>query len=79
MTIQEAAGEIVIENGCPLYLKKLAEIVFNAYLNISKAKDPVDSIKKTMHSNIKRGKTRGPKLIYIDTPEGQKIGLLKCQ
>ncbi len=79
MTIQEAAGEILIENRHPLDLMELAGMVQKKYKNISNARDPLDSIKKTIHSNIMRGKTRGPELIYIDTPEGKKISLPEWQ
>jgi len=75
MTIQEAAGEILIENRHPLDLMELAEMVHKKYKNISNARDPLDSIKKTIHSNIMRGRTKGPKLIYIDTPKGKLVGL----
>ncbi len=75
MTIQEAAGEVLIKIRHPLGLMELAEMVHKKYKYISNARDPLDSIKKTIHSNIMRGKTRGPELIYIDTQEGDKISL----
>jgi len=79
MTIQEAAGGILTENRRLLDLMELAEMVDNKYKNISNARDPLDSIKKTIHSNIMRGRTRGPKLIYIDTPKGKLVGLPEWQ
>lgn len=75
MTYQEAAYEILREAMIPLPLNEISDIAINENIVKPKAKDPKDSFKKTIHSNITRGKTKGPKLIYINTPEGKKVSL----
>ena len=79
MTFQEAAYEILIKMGRPLGLMEIAEIALGEGMINSKAKDRHLSFAKTIRSNINRGKTRGPKLIFIDTPKGKLVGLPEWQ
>ena len=75
MTAQEAAYKLLKEAQRPLPSREIAEIALNKGYVSSSAKDPVFSITTTIEKNIREQRYNSPRLVFINTEDGRKIGL----
>jgi HB1, ASXL, restriction endonuclease HTH domain len=74
MTVQEAAHKILTEEGNPLSSKEIARTALAKGYVASSAKDPVFSIASTIDKTIRENMYNDPRLIFIPTRHGRKIG-----
>ena len=75
MTIQEAAYQLLHEQGNPLPSKELARRALERGMVSSSALSPVDSLAQTVEKNIRDGVYNRPELAFIHTPSGRCIAL----
>jgi HB1/ASXL restriction endonuclease-like protein with HTH domain len=75
MTVQEAAHKILKEVGEPVSAKEIAQRALTRGYVASSAKDPVFSIGSTIEKTIREDKYNSPRLVFIRTRHGRKIGL----
>ena len=75
MTIQEAANEILKEQGKPINSRDIASIALDKGMVTSSAQDPVQSHAQTIEKNIRDEVYNNPKLIFIPSSQGRLIGL----
>ncbi len=75
MTAQEAAAKILKEKGFPIGSRQIARIALNKGYVTSSSKNPVFSIATTIEKNIRENRYNSPRLEFIRTTEGRKIGL----
>ncbi|MFQ5442011.1 MAG: HTH domain-containing protein [Thermodesulfobacteriota bacterium] len=75
MTIQEAADQLLREEGQPLKSREIAKLALDRGLVYSNAKNPVFSHASTIEKNIRDEIYNRPKLVFIHTQAGRVIGL----
>jgi len=73
MTIQEAAYQILVEEGHPLPSREIAKRALERGLVASKSRDPIQSHAQTIEKNIRDGIYNNPKLSFIRDKEGQRV------
>jgi len=75
MTAQAAAKKILSETGEPMRSREIARIALSKGDVTSASKDPVFSIATTIEKNIRENRYNTPKLVFIHSSDGRKIGL----
>src|SRR6478672_11110395 len=75
MTVHETAHKLVSEAGHPLKPKEIAKLALENGLETSSAKDPILSIAGTIEKTIREEVYNSPRLVFVSTKQGRKIGL----
>lgn len=75
MKVQEAAYKLLAAEGHPLSSRELARMVLARGWVTSSSNDPVLSISSTIEKNIREEKYNRPRLVFVPTVSGRRIGL----